>query len=693
MKKIVLLYFLFSFATFAALKDDFANILEYAKFSDCSELAKDLLNPKFQVSNFKIPSPFPWRAEVTNGYKNGFFYYALLGYSAEISGNIPYAYQCYRNATLYIDEDKSFNNPEPTAEIYLAIGRCCLNAKRYIDAKDWLDAAYAYANDNPKIMAAIDRVSIQRANELGDYEDVILHYQHLDRVESAKVRKYESKTGRPGLLKPEYANFAQALFNTGKDRKGFSKLLEGISKFGINNKFNFTIKDELVVKFLNNIARADDEDIEYFYDLLGYAIVDARAKAGDEHYLAFLCNSRKLLCKVFKNLNPEDDLKKVKKRIDVVKKQLADGYDVFGKNPKSVARNPCPVKKKKIMKSKNRKISKSREAEELPDFDVENLLMVGDCRYSSKKYSEASKMYQKAFMFATGSFENVEYDGTTMKNAAIVGIIQTGIKLKTLPSASQVSNFLYQTDCPRSAELTLYLYKTKTNDAGRLEFDIEAALAALPKAHPKVLKHLTWEALRLTHTSTNHLETANNFYEKYEKRTANIDFWIGCRHGSVLLALKKPEPAFSCFLKTLKHADEVFKRKTVLEVLDKIWAIAAPEDIEEYDSLKKRVAAADAILNSYDMTLLWKLVLANRWMDQTGKNQLELSYAVTKNDKEKMAEILTNKFAKSTQFGHKKLLAEFLISYGKTNAAGKVFSKARTTKEKIIKKFLPRINF
>ena len=400
----------------------------------------------------------------------------------------------------------------------------------------------------------------------------------------------------------------------------------------------------------------------------------------------------KRLCKsVFNDINPEDDLKKVKKRIDKVKEQLKQGYDPF-EGKYSVFSNQYSVgKKKKIKKMQNRRIGKSGEAMELPDFDVENLLMVGDCYYSSKNYSKAFKMYEKALILATGIFENAEYDGTTMKNAAIIGIIQCGRRLPKHVKAvnSYISKFF--NDCIRSAELTLYLYKTKTNDVGRSEFDTKATFSILPTAHPATINFLKWEARRLTHSSG--FVNSARLYEDYEKRTASIDFWTGCRHGSVLLALKKSEKAFNCFLKTLKHADEVFKRKTVLEVLDKTWAIGSPEDIEEYNSLKKRVAAADAILNSYDMMMLRKLVLANRWMNETGKNQLELSYAVAKNDKEKMAEILTNKFAKSTQYGHKKLLGEFLISRGKTNAAEKVFSKASTTKEEIIKKFLPHINF
>jgi len=98
-KRILLFLLLFSFAVYAVPKDDFANVLNYAKLSTCSELAKDLLNNKFQIldprmpgSSFKSPTPFPWRFEITNGYKEGFFYYALLGYANEQIGEIPFAY-------------------------------------------------------------------------------------------------------------------------------------------------------------------------------------------------------------------------------------------------------------------------------------------------------------------------------------------------------------------------------------------------------------------------------------------------------------------------------------------------------------------------------------------------------------------------------------------------------------------------
>ena len=353
-KKIILFLMFFSLAAFALPKDDFVHTLDLAKHSSCSYIAEkfDTLSRFNGFGNFvlkelkkKDEGLFPWRFEVTNGYQEGFVYYALLGYANELSGDIPFAYRCYQNSLACIDEEKSFNYPLPRAEIYLAIGRTCLAAGRYMDAKDWLDTAFLESGDNIKLQAAIDRVLIKRANELGDYPEIIFLYQHLLSLandnNSPPLLKgdtggFKNTNGKVELTKDEIANYAQILFYSRKDREGFSKLLEGISKLGIDN--NLGVKDPLVDKFLNNIMRADDDEVKWFYDLLGWAIVDARAKAGDENYLAFLCNARTLFCKVYDFLNPEDDLEKVKKRIDVVKRQIANGDA-----PWSVNRNPLSV--------------------------------------------------------------------------------------------------------------------------------------------------------------------------------------------------------------------------------------------------------------------------------------------------------------------------------------------------------------
>ena len=111
-KPVKLFCLFFCFTVFAVQNNEFANIFDLAEFSACPELSKNILDSQFQISNFKLPASFSWFSEVTNGYNNGFIYYSLLGFANEQEGDIPLAYQCYRNATLYIDEEKSFGFPE-----------------------------------------------------------------------------------------------------------------------------------------------------------------------------------------------------------------------------------------------------------------------------------------------------------------------------------------------------------------------------------------------------------------------------------------------------------------------------------------------------------------------------------------------------------------------------------------------------
>jgi len=659
--------FLFSFAVYAVPKDDFANVLNLAKFSSCSELAKDLLNQKssnipltpFKGGlNQKLPTPFPWRFEITNGYKEGFFYYALLGYANELSGDIPYAYQCYRNATLYIDEEKSFNHPEPTAEIYLGIGRTCLAAGRYMDAKDWLDSAYVYANDNPNIMAAIDRVMIKRGNELGDYEDIILHYQHLESIANSKSPPLKGDLGGCKLTKEELANYAQILFWSHKDREGFSKLLEGISKFGIDN--NLGVKDPLVDKFLNNIMRADDEDVKYFYDLLGYEIEIARAKAGDENYLAFLCNARTLFCKVYDFLNPKDDLKKVKKRIDIVKEQLKQGYDVFGKNPKSVIRNPWSVKKKKIIKSQNRKISKTGIIEELPEVELENLLMEADFALKQKTKWKAKKCYNQALQMATGTFANIQYDGTTTRNAAIIGMKFTTPKRQT----TNVQGFDFDNSY-RSAELTLQLYQKATNDEQRAEYNMEAAILILPKANTANLNFLQKEARRNRRKFD--FDKALELYKNYDKRTTAMPQEMREVWCKVNAAIGNTKESFRIALDDLFFREKTLQRFMSIDFCATCYSWANDEDLEKYFE-----AAGPAVIfmvMSNPAMGFSKLAEVINEYPKMRNNELELRNSLNIMDYKTASSIYTNYFINSAQPGHLISLSQIMMGIGSSNTA------------------------
>jgi len=551
---------------------DFTHTLDLAKYSSCKDVAKNfqktplltkVAHPEYSLgegcpigrggsllSKLKAlsSSPFPWRFEITNGYQEGFVYNALLGYSSEQNGDIPFAYRCYQNSLAYIDEEKSFDYPLPKTEIYLAIGRTCLAANRYMDAKDWLDNAFFEAGNNKQLQAAIDRVLIQRANELGDYQEIIFLYQHLENLANQKAPRLDkegcpqggvvnspfSKVEHPGftsgvgkgdlnsppvlgdtsrvlprggaaqsagvverttdhgLRTTDYANYAQILFYSRKDREGFSKLLAGISKLGIDN--NLGVKDPLIDKFLNNIMRADDDEVKWFYDLLGWAIVDARAKAGDENYLAFLCNARTLFCKVYDFLNPEDDLKKVKERIDVVKEQLAQGFNPFGNESKLFVNRYSLIGKKKIFKSTNLKISKSGEMEKTPGIILEDLLMLADWKLKRKDYKSAETNYFFAYQMATDTFANMKYDGTTAKNAAIMGLLMINRK-------SQIENPKFFDNSYHAAETTLILYLAATNDEQRAEYDTEVAMTILSLNHKLIKRYIKQLGLRCTYKS------------------------------------------------------------------------------------------------------------------------------------------------------------------------------------------------
>ena len=542
--------------------DDFANVLNLAKHSVCKDVVEHTQprhSPgasRIQLSKLKAlsSSPFPWRFEVTNGYQEGFVYYALLGYANELSGDIPYAYRCYQNSLACVDEDKSFDHPLPRAEIYLAIGRTCLAAGRYMDAKDWLDTAFLEAGDNKQLQAAIDRVLIKRANEIGDYPEVIFLYQHLEQLQGCKVARLSAKGGfKVELSKEEIANYSQILFWSRKDREGFSKLLTGISKLGIDN--NLGVKDPLVDKFLNNIMRADDEEVKWFYDLLGWAIVDARAKAGDEDFLAFLCNARTLFCKVYDFLNRKDDLKKVKKRIDDVKRQLAQGFNPFTEKY-SVSGNRLAVKRK----SKTALFSESGEVESTPEIDLDDLLMTADCKMKAKDYNGAKMFYKGALELATRTFANLEYDGTTMENAAVMGMIKTNIKYRkpNIESCSFVFDNSY-----RAAETTLNLYFAATNDLQRAEYDTETAMSTLSQAHPVTMRYIQESIFREYKNSA--YKNVISLFQKAIQRKRELMFDVYYSEITALLALERKSDAFEALLNSLLFSSQNYtERKSCL---------------------------------------------------------------------------------------------------------------------------------
>ncbi|RLD09359.1 MAG: hypothetical protein DRI44_08655, partial [Chlamydiae bacterium] len=601
-------------------------------------------------------SPFPWRFEITNGYQEGFVYYALLGYANEQDGDIPVAYRCYQNSLACIDEDKSFDHPLPRAEIYLAIGRTCLAAGRYMDAKDWLDNAFLEAGDNLQLQAAIDRVLIRRANEIGDYPEIIFLYQHLEQLaggQKTEDRGQNAKGKRiTELSKSEIANYAQILFYSRKDREGFSKLLEGICNLGIDN--NLGVKDPLVDKFLNNIMRADDDEVKYFYDLLGWAIVDARAKAGDEKYLAFLCNARTLFCKVYDFLEPEDDLEKVKKRIDEVKKQIANGKNPFGDEKKySVISNRYLRSTRRMRGGSKLTTKKSGEIEESPEVVIDDLLMLADWKLKYKDYESAGTNYYLASLIATGKFASLEYDGTTAQNAAIIGMIQSKYK------DQRPKNKFVLDESYRSAELTLKLYLSTTNDEQRAEYDTDAAMKILPKYDNIVIRTLTYKLKKAINDLN--LQQIENLYSKINKYGHKEVYNSAFLYTRYLISINKTAKAFSTLLTATINEPDYGIRKMNMSILNQSWAWASKKDIF--------VFSRKQLVNQIFLVIIgqsWDFGANRDWMQKWGARELQSRKLFNGKKYNQVLSILNNRF---NQPGHEFRKAICYAEIGKTNDA------------------------
>ena len=91
--KIIFLLIILHTSLYCFAVNDFMHPLDLAKYSACKDVVEHTQqsnNPQIQQSKLKALAaiPFPWRFEVTNGYQEGFVFYAFLGYANELSGNI-----------------------------------------------------------------------------------------------------------------------------------------------------------------------------------------------------------------------------------------------------------------------------------------------------------------------------------------------------------------------------------------------------------------------------------------------------------------------------------------------------------------------------------------------------------------------------------------------------------------------------
>ena len=370
---------------------DIVALIEDEKYTDALQALEE-----------KTGAGFPWSTEATNGYQYGFFTEALKGICLEKMGEVVKAYRAYQNARYYCNEEKVsiLGTPfsAPKLEVYVGIGRMCNEAGRWNDSINYLDTARMEAAEYPTIAVASDKALIKRTVEIGDYKEAKILYKDMEIFTP--------------LTREEYRENAKLNFQTYDDAGGFRVLLKGIALYGIDESKG--LKYPMIDIFLENIQRANNADITLFYELLGNALLNARAYSGDEEYIASLINLRFLMCQVFNYLEEENDLEKAEKSIEKAKKRFS-------------AQQSSIVYKKKS----NRNIlvyKKAKDSENIPHEEcnyLEDIVMAADVELCKKNYNDARANYLKALTNNADELDQVEYDGYLIKESIYYGLTVT----------------------------------------------------------------------------------------------------------------------------------------------------------------------------------------------------------------------------------------------------------------------------
>jgi len=378
---------------------------------------------------------------------------------------------------------------------------------------------------------------------------------------------------------------------------------------------------------------------------------------------------------VYDFLNPEDDLKKVKERIDDVKEQIANGDA-----PWSEIRSPRSVRKRNrknpgirgaLRESSNRKIING-EMEKTPEIVLDDLLMLADWKLKHKDYKTAGTNYYLASLIATGKFANLEYDGTTTRNVAIIGMKM---------SKFQISNFQFQADNSfRSAELTLKLYLSTTNDEQRAEYDTGAAMKILPIANPFYLRYKIYEikkdVLPDNYTNIlNHIKLINDCTK------------IPLSVYRILLAAYiingENSNAFNVAIKALLKTNNEFIEGELLYFCRNNYACASKADLEIFDKIyRSHVLKNFAIYNR-----TYNIKNYKRWEMFDYPNELKIRELIRDAKYKELLDFFkTYPFANQFEHFFYKSLGEAAI--GNTNAAYKSMDICITKRQKVLRELL-----
>ncbi|MCX7005361.1 MAG: hypothetical protein NTV22_19115 [bacterium] len=679
------------------------SLLDLARHSACRDAARLIedgnISAALAALDVLTAGAFYWRGAVTNGYQQGFFVNALRGYCLERAGDIVKAYRAYQNSRAYFDDTAvAMQCPEPRLEVFLGLGRTCLVAGRYTDAFNWLDLVRLEASAEPRIAAAADRALIRRAVEIGDYHDAITNYWDLQaqlandeyrirndecRSEQTESNDIESVAGlastvtggmraasaprtcedykfvrRERIYSPkEYTELAQLYFWTHQDRTGFKTVLDGLTLLGIDN--NLGVKDPMVGCFLNNIMRADDAEIQRFYDLLGYALSHARAEKGDEIYIGFLCIARTVMAEMCPFLASEDNIKILRHRIDTVRELLKRTITVSAaKRQRTTAQNADHLERNGLYAHVFRMHTSNTYCEDT--------LMQADLRAKQYAWRRALNVYSNAL----GCSKEELYDGTTTRHAAELGIALSSLEIQpnyfsnctaAMFDGSIRSALACLRICMQLGETAMPSYASCA----------DMCLSQLPRANATVLQHLRYKAHQ--ERQAMNVERVFTLCGEYEQRAGAVPADMALQWFAMLCARGSVSDAFSILLRTLVNTElrDYSGSDKLTELCDNQWSWATDDDLAQYARVRELVALPELIQFAYIMpvTVAVRLNLMKTWRDTLYVREVNIRRAMKAGQYVHALTLFTNTPLEKCQAGQMSSFAIISATVGDTNAA------------------------
>ena len=668
---------------------DFANILNFAKYSACENVINkfeylDKGFGKFIIKKLESNTKdlFPWRFEVTNGYQEGFFYHALMGIALENKDDIISAYNEFCSSLSYIDEEKSFNHPELRHEIELAIAKIYLEIGRLNDAQEWFESVRIESSDNNSLVAA-DLGLIACANAVGDINESFRMYDDLGTLRA--------------LTRKEHNDFARLLFVTGNNEKAFSLLLNGLAKYGFVP--NQGAEDPIIKVFLNALPRATDEDINYFYDLLGWAIKEAQMKKGDEKYIAFLAKTRFLLCSIFPFLHEKNDFDLINKRLEFLKTNFT--YTAISKQNETIQ---SPLKKhRRLLKQIKFKNNTKGKTSLLPELVLENILNRVLLSMKANDLSSASKLLNEFKKSLTNeAWKEIKYDDTTFQQFSYLAdslkdfsIDKTSGIQEIVSEINKFNNKLSEMpydDSELIAEICLRNYGVFASQmfllqkmcGVKLDKIIEPTqfIKVLKETHPYVLLSLTVSSISLT--KDREFEKAFNLFEKYYNCLGTVSpnmyyYWI---LGNIACGNmeKASELVYEAFLKL-----DPFSNNPNMHSKGWFWfrrfginiASSANDDtLIKFDRVQLLAEATAFLINYQKGNSTLKLRTAIHWKDNFVKLEQKLRTEFDNGNFSNVLMIIQNNFNEKKQYSHLVKQAVAFAAVGNTNKAFSSMMKA-----------------